>query len=391
MGNTAMMRDSRWRVLALLFLIRTAMAFQFATVGALGPLVSDTFQVDAAGVGILIGLYLSPGLLIALPGGAIGRAFGDKRVVLFGLAMMTMGGAVMTLGASWESQLMGRLMAGVGGVLLNVLMAKMVTDLFAGGPIATAMSIFMNSWPFGIAIALVTQPFVADSIGLSGAFAVTTVFAATIFAALLFGYHQPPVPPGGNGGGLPRGAALICVLIAGTIWGLFNGAFAMLFGFGPLLFSGRGWELAAASSAVSIAIWISVISVPAGGVIADKIGRPNLIMVLGLGLSALAMFALSRIDYTFAVIVMIGLFSGLPVGPILALPSRVLAPEKRALGMGLFFTMFYVFVMVSPFVAGALLDLTNWDGAAMDLGGGMLIASLALLVVFEKVARRINV
>lgn len=61
---------ARWRVLALLFFIRTAMAFQFATIGAVGPLVGQTFQIDAAGIGFLIGLYLSPGLVFALPGGA---------------------------------------------------------------------------------------------------------------------------------------------------------------------------------------------------------------------------------------------------------------------------------------------------------------------------------
>jgi MFS family permease len=147
----------RWRVLALLFLIRTAMAFQFGSVGALGPLVGQTFQVDAAGVGVLIGLYLSPGLVIALPGGAIGRFFGDKGAVLAGLALMTLGGAVSTFGAAWEAQIAGRVIAGVGGVVLNVLMSKMVTDWFAGREIATAMGIFVNSWPVGIAIALVAQ------------------------------------------------------------------------------------------------------------------------------------------------------------------------------------------------------------------------------------------
>ena len=92
----------RWRVLALLFFIRTAMAFQFATIGALGPLVGQTFQIDAAGIGFLIGLYLSPGLVFALPGGAIGRAFGDKRAVLAALALMTLGGAVSALSGTWE-------------------------------------------------------------------------------------------------------------------------------------------------------------------------------------------------------------------------------------------------------------------------------------------------
>ena len=53
----------RWRVLALLFLVRTAMAFQFGSVGALGPLVGQTFQVDAAGWGSSLGFIFRPAWL----------------------------------------------------------------------------------------------------------------------------------------------------------------------------------------------------------------------------------------------------------------------------------------------------------------------------------------
>ena len=118
----------RWRVLALLFLVRTAMAFQFGSVGALGPLVGQTFHVDAAGVGFLIGLYLSPGLVIALPGGAIGKFFGDKRAVLAGLALMTLGGAISTFGVTWEAQIAGRVLAGTGGVGLNVVQGAVLAS-----------------------------------------------------------------------------------------------------------------------------------------------------------------------------------------------------------------------------------------------------------------------
>ena len=52
--------------------------------------MGQTYQVTAADVGLLIGLYLSPGLAIALPGSAIGKFFGDKRAVLAGLALMTL-------------------------------------------------------------------------------------------------------------------------------------------------------------------------------------------------------------------------------------------------------------------------------------------------------------
>ena len=64
------------------------MAFQFATIGAIAPLIGIEFQIDAVAIGTLIGIYFSPGIVVALPGGAIASRMGDKRVVLAGLALM---------------------------------------------------------------------------------------------------------------------------------------------------------------------------------------------------------------------------------------------------------------------------------------------------------------
>jgi MFS family permease len=58
-------------------------------------------------LGLLIGLYLSPGVVIALPGGELGRRLGDKRAVLFGLLLMIIGGMMMALIPVWSYQLAG--------------------------------------------------------------------------------------------------------------------------------------------------------------------------------------------------------------------------------------------------------------------------------------------
>src|SRR5260370_12287792 len=121
------------------------MAFQFQSVAAVAPLLGHDFGVGVGAIGILIGLYFTPGVGMALPGGAIGQRFGDKTTVLGALLLMLIGGLAMALSNSWAVQIAGRLVAGAGGVLLNVQMTKMVTDWFAVKAIATAMAIFANS------------------------------------------------------------------------------------------------------------------------------------------------------------------------------------------------------------------------------------------------------
>ena len=53
------------------------------------------------------------------------------------------------------------------------------------------------------------------------------------------------------------------------------------------------------------------------------------------------------------IVVAIGLVGGLPAGPIMSLPARVLAPATRAIGMGMFYTVFYAAMMLGPVVGGA--------------------------------------
>ena len=65
-------------MLSVLFLARTAMAYQFQTAASDGPFLIDGLGIGFAQLGTLIGLYMLPGIVIALPGGMLGQRFGAK-------------------------------------------------------------------------------------------------------------------------------------------------------------------------------------------------------------------------------------------------------------------------------------------------------------------------
>src|ERR1041385_924900 len=132
----------RWRMLFVLFLARTAMAYQFQTVPSDGPFLIENLGLGFAQLGTLIGLYMLPGIVIALPGGMLAQRFGAERVVLSGLILMALGGALMGV-ESVPLVFAGRLISGLGAVFINVLMTKMVTDWFAGRDIVVAMALFV--------------------------------------------------------------------------------------------------------------------------------------------------------------------------------------------------------------------------------------------------------
>ena len=379
---------NRWAILAVLFVVRLSMAFQFQSVGAVAPLLGHDFGVGLADIGILIGLYFTPGVALALPGGAIGQRFGDKSTVLAALVLMLVGGLAMALSNSWTVQIAGRLVAGAGGVLLNVQMTKMVADWFAGKEIATAMSIFVNSWPAGVALSLLTLPSIGTAYGVSAVYLAVAALIGLGLVLLAVGYRSPAtsVTVAATSARLDRNAA-VAVIAAGLIWGLYNVGFAVIFSFGPSMLVERGWSIAGAGSAISIVLWLAVVSVPLGGLLADRTGRPELILTAGCIVFAVLMVALPRSGAVVLTVTALGLISGQPAGPILSLPARVLAPATRAIGMGIFYTLYYATMMLGPVVGGACAKWAGSAGAAFDFGAAVLLMCPVLLWGFNRMTQ----
>lgn len=382
---------SRWTILAVLFVARTAMAFQFQSVGAVAPLVGSSLGASLADIGVLIGLYLAPGIALALPGASIGQRHGDKATVLAGLAMMLAGELMMMSSTSWSLQIGGRLIAGTGGVLVNVLMTKMVADWFAGREIATAMAIYINSWPAGIAVALMLLPAIGTSFGVTAVGVAVSVPVIIGIGLIALVYSAPEQSPTGrverSGISAATGYALIT---AGLIWCLYNVGFAMVFSFGPSMLVERGWSSAAAGSAISVVLWLAALSVPLGGLLADRSQRGGAILTVGCAGFALLTLLLSRNEPVLPLVIAMGLVCGLPAGAIMSLPARVLDQRTRSIGMGVFYTVYYVGMLAAPAIGGRLAVWAGTARAALDLGTVALLLCPLLLWSFHGISRRLR-
>ena len=183
--------NNRWLVLAVLFLARTAMGFQFQSVASLSSFVITDLGIDYTQLGLLIGFYLLPGIVIAYPSGLLGRRFGDKQGAMLGMTLMVIGGVVTGTSHDYEIFLLGRLIGGTGAVLLNVLLMKMATDWFVGREIGTALALLVSSWPIGIGVALIVLPQLALNFSAATAFSVTAVAAALILVLIAAIYRVP--------------------------------------------------------------------------------------------------------------------------------------------------------------------------------------------------------
>lgn len=378
--------SKRWLVLAVLAFARIAMGFQFQAVASVSPFLVEEFGIDYASIGTLIGLYLLPGVVLALPGGWLGRRFGEKRMVLGGLALMAVGGAVSAYGTSYAILVTGRVLTGVGVVLQFVLMTKMLADWFKGKELVFAMSLYLNGWPIGIGLALVTQVGLAAAYSWRTVFLATAVFCAFTFVVLALLYRSPPAPKAAAVDATDSRLTLreiLMVSFAGMIWTFVNAGWVITVSFSPGYLRSQGVELNEAATVTSLATWLGVIGLPLGGWLASRLGRPNAFIVASMAIGGLAVLAVPFTSAYALCFSVIGLIIFLPAGIMAALPIEVLRPESRAMGLGLFYTWWYAGMAALPPLGGWSYDVTGNPAAPILCAAAFVFMTLVALVCFR--------
>jgi predicted MFS family arabinose efflux permease len=181
---------------------------------------------------------------------------------------------------------------------------------------------------------------------------------------------------------------VILVILAGLVWALFNVSFAIIPGFSPGLLAASGYSVVIASSMVSIVSWLLLLTLPAGGYLAERLQRPNLVLVACFLGIALGSVLLALGPKPVPTLVFLGLIFGPPAGIIVALPVEVLRPENRAPGMGLFHTCYYAGMPSLTALAGFVLEATGNPAAPLLCGALVIIVAIGVFGLFRALQGR---
>jgi predicted MFS family arabinose efflux permease len=369
------MPGRRWIALAVLF--------QFQSVGSTASMLMQDLRVDYAQIGMLLGAYLLPGVIVAFPAGLLGQRFRDKTLGFAGLLLMAISGVALSFSDGFVVALIARTIGGAGATIVVLVATKMTTDWFDSREIVLAMSLLQISWPFGAMLALPIQAYIAQRWGwsavmISGAFCAGAALCAFVFVS------EPPEQTQHVAIARSRlpGAVLLPVTIAGTVWGAMNLACVLFFSYAPLQMVAQGSSPTAAASLTSLAIWFTILAIPSGGYLVHRSGRPIAAIVACALIAAVALSLFVAGVHPTVSCLGFGVFVGPLSGAILSLPSKVLAPQDRAVGFGVFFTCFYVLMAIGPLVAGQLQDAWGSPSAALIAGAALLVAIPPLSLAF---------
>jgi hypothetical protein len=74
-----------------------------------------------------------------------------------------------------------------------------------------------------------------------------------------------------------------------------------------------------------------------------------------------------------------GLVIGLPVGTLIAAPAQFLRPQTRAVGMGVFHTIFYLGMGVLPAIVAAMAQRLGSVSHVLTIGAAMVVLTAGLI------------
>jgi predicted MFS family arabinose efflux permease len=162
----------------------------------------------------------------------------------------------------------------------------------------------------------------------------------------------------------------------------------LFFSYAPLLLVAQGSSPTMSASLTSLAIWFTILAIPAGGYVVHRSGRP-IVAIIACGVIAASALALFVADFHPIIACLIfGVAIGPLSGAILSLPAKVLEPADRSVGFGLFYTCFYLLMALGPTAAGRLQDAWGSPSAALVAGAVLLLSMVPLALSFSSVSKR---
>lgn len=383
--------SNRWCVLALLFLVGTTLPLQFQSVAALAPSLVAGQGLSYTDIGVLTGLFMFPGVFLAAPAGMLSAWVGDRLALVIGLALMAGSAFLFAATESYGVMVASRLLGGAGAVVINVVLPKIVTDWFMGKEIATALAIHAVSFGLGIGVAMAVLPLIAATSSWQIALQANAGLALLAIVLLMVLYRDHGAQAAQQAGAFRlwriSPPEFVLSSIAGIERGLLGAGYVVFMSFLPPLLIVQGMAATEAGLLTSVVALVSLFSVPLGGYLTDRTGKPNLFIVGGSLSVAAICFIVPQVAPALLWVCLFGALRGGVTGGIMALPSQVLRPESRTTGFSVVSALFFISMAALPPVAGYMLDATGNTAAPLWFAGLLWILIPVMLAIFKLLQR----
>jgi MFS family permease len=126
-------------------------------------------------IGLAIGIYGLTQAILQIPVGLLADRINRKNLIIAGLLLFAVGGAVAALSTTIQGVILGRAIQGSGAI--SAVVMALLADLTREEQRTKAMSTIGMSIGLSFAVAFILGPLVAAHFGLSGLFWATSILA----------------------------------------------------------------------------------------------------------------------------------------------------------------------------------------------------------------------
>ena len=320
----------------MLFLCRAVYAFNWYDIGAVLPLVRNTFGIGAAALAVVLGAFLAGAAIFQLPAGLVAQRWGNRATSVAALAAMAVFGLGSAFAPSWPVLALLRFGVGAGAAFFFAPALGLVTEYYPVGQRGRVIGWYNAGFSAGSGFGLFAGALVGELVGWRWALAVggLALIAGTVVAVARLprrptGPASPPSDRWAAAARIVRSPALWALAIATSgLWGAFYVA-AQYF----VLYANHvhpTWSLALAALVPALMIAAEVVGGPLGGARAERSGRLRQTLVVwgvatGIGLALVPY--LSQIE-VWPVFALLGFADGVVFAVLYLIPTYF--PEVRA-------------------------------------------------------------
>ncbi len=342
--------------------------FQIAT-AVLFPLIKDDLDVSYVALGGTVAIYyVVSGVCQTAAGFAVDR-YGARRVLFFGMALAVAGAALAGFAHSYAMLVAAALIGGIGNSVFHPCDFSILNARVTKERLGYAFSGHGMAGYLGYAVAPVYAIVMAGAFGWRGALLGAAVLGAVVIVVLAVfrdAIHAAPVERGSAaaGTGLMADVRILTSLPVLMCFGYFilvSVAFIATQNFGVVTFMALyGVSAVLASTALTSYLLGGAAGILAGGFIAVRTSRHDLVAVTGMAFSALLMFILASAWFAAAFLPLLCAAAGFATG--VTGPSRdlIVRATTPAGATGKVYGFVYsgldVGSMVTPVYFGWLLD-----------------------------------
>lgn len=335
-------RRGAWEVL---FLCRAVYAFNWYNIGAVLPLVRDSFGIGTAALAIILGAFLAGAAAFQLPAGFVAQRWGNRATSIIALGTMAAFGLASAAAPDWPILAAARFGVGAGAAFFFAPALGLITEYYPSGTRGRVIGWYNAGFSVGSGVGLFGGAVAGEVLGWRWALlfgGIALALAAGLALLRLPTMDRPAFRP------MPaRWAAAFAVLRSRSLWALalavsgLWGAFYVAAQY-YVLFASHvhpGWSLALDALVPALMIAAEVVGGPVGGARAERTGRLRSALVVwglvtGAGLALVPFVPFAVVWPLFAIL---GYADGVVFAVLYLLPTYFpdLAPSEFALALAL--------------------------------------------------------